>query len=244
MVGFPARTLPLGLLGKILRGGSDKAAEAGISILGGHSIDDHEPKYGLCAIGLVDPDRVVTKSGAQPGDHLVLTKPLGMGIITTGIDQGLVDGDTAAQAVAVMATLNRAASEVMTEAGVDACTDVTGFGLLGHLREMALASGLGARVSLADVPVLPATWNLIEDNVAPEGTHNNHRFLRDQVRWGSAIRREDQLVLCDAQTSGGLLIAVRPEGQGRLIDGLEAAGVRAAVIGEFIEDDPGQLAVE
>lgn len=233
----------MGLLGEILRGGSDKAAEAGISILGGHSIDDHEPKYGLCALGLVDPDRVVTNSGAQPGDRLVLTKPLGLGIITTGIDQGLVDGDTAAQAVAVMSALNRTASEIMTEVGVDACTDVTGFGLLGHLREMAQASGLGARVALSDVPVLPAAWDLMEDNVAPEGTYNNHRFLRDQVQWGSGVRREDQLVLCDAQTSGGLLIAVRPEREARLMEGLVAAGVPAAVIGEFSDDEQAQLAV-
>jgi len=244
VVGFPVRSLPLGLLGEILRGGSDKASEAGVSILGGHSIDDHEPKYGLCAIGLADPERLITKAAAQPGDRLVLTKPLGLGIITTGIDEGLVDGDTAAQVIEVMSTLNRAASDAMLEVGVHACTDVTGFVLLGHLRELALASGAGARLSLTDVSVLPAAWELVRARVAPEGTHNNHRFLRDEVEWPEGVLWEEQIVLCDAQTSGGLLMAVPPEREARLVHRLVAAGVQAAVIGEITADRPGRLVVE
>ena len=239
IVGFPTKSLPIGVLGEIMRGSGDKAAEAGVSIVGGHSVDDNEPKYGLCVTGLVHPQRFITNAGARPGDVLVLTKPLGTGIITTGIDRRLVSQEAVDRVMAVMASLNRGACQAIVSVGVHACTDVTGFGLLGHLRTMARASRVGARVSLSQVPVLPETWDLAEAGIVPEGTHNNHRYLREDVSWDSAISREAQLVLCDAQTSGGLLIAVAPEKEEDLLAAMADEGVTAAVIGRIIEREAG-----
>lgn len=239
IVGFPAKSLPISVLGEIMRGSGDKASEAGVSIVGGHSVDDNEPKYGLCVTGLVHPQRLVTNLGARPGDALVLTKPLGTGIITTGIDRRMVSQEVVDRVVSVMASLNRAASEAMLFAGVHACTDVTGFGLLGHLRNMTRASQVGARVNLSQVPVLPEAWELAAAGIVPEGTHNNHRSLRDDVTWEHAIPREAQLVLCDAQTSGGLLIALPPEKEAALLTAMEAQGVTAWVIGHIIEREAG-----
>ncbi|MCL5960853.1 MAG: selenide, water dikinase SelD, partial [Chloroflexi bacterium] len=162
IVGFPAKTLPMSILGEILRGSADKAAEAGASIVGGHSIDDNEPKYGLAVTGIVHPDQVVTNAGAKPGDVLVLTKPLGTGIITTGIDRLLVGERTVERVTAVMSELNRRAAEAMVQVAVNGCTDVTGFGLLGHLHEMAKARGVAAEVTLETIPVLPETWELLK----------------------------------------------------------------------------------
>ena len=257
LVGYPVKTLPLSQLGEILRGGADKLAEAGASLAGGHSIDDHEPKYGLAVTGLVHPDRIVTKAGARPGDRLVLTKPLGLGIITTGLDRQLVDGETIRRAVDVMLHLNRGAAEAMLQVGVHACTDVTGFGLLGHLRELLVASGVGARLVLGQIPVLAEAWDLAARDCVPDGSHNNHRYLAapggapkgfpplDAVRYDPAITRAQQLVLCDAQTSGGLLMAVPPERAERLLDALRAAGTpAAAVIGEVVEGPPGSIEVQ
>lgn len=239
IVGFPTKSLPISALGEIMRGGSDKAAEAGVSIIGGHSVDDNEPKYGLCVTGLVHPDHLVTNAGARPGDALVLTKPLGTGIITTGIDQRLVGQEAIDRIIRVMSVLNRAASQVMVSIGVNACTDVTGFGLLGHLRTMLQASHVGARINLSRVPVMPEAWDLVEAGVVPSGTHNNHRYLRDEVAWDSLVSREAQLVLCDAQTSGGLLMAVPPERLDALLQSLVAAGIVAAVIGEIVGKEAG-----
>ena len=242
VVGFPAKTLPLSVLGEILRGGADKAAEAGASVVGGHSIDDNEPKYGLAVTGFVHPDQMVRNAGARPGDALILTKPLGIGIITTGIDRLLVDRRTVDRVVAVMSELNRAAAEAMVRVGVNACTDVTGFGLLGHLHEMAEASGVAAAIVLESVPVLPEAWELVARGVAPEGTHNNHRYLGEFVDWGG-LSRAEQLVLCDAQTSGGLLIAVAPEKKETLVEALAAVGVAGAEIGRIVPGRRGTVRV-
>jgi len=239
IVSFPTKSLPLSVLGEIIRGSGDKAAEAGVSIIGGHSIDDNEPKYGLSVTGLVHPQKMITNAGARAGDVLVLTKPLGIGIITTGIDRRLVDRRTTDRVIAVMASLNRAASEAMVSVGVNACTDVTGFGLLGHLRVMAQASGVGARVSLSKVPVLAQAWDLAAKRVVPEGTHNNHRYLRNQVLWDESVSREAQLVLCDAQTSGGLLIAAAPERKEALLGALAARGISAVEIGQILDKEVG-----
>ena len=239
IVGFPAKSLPLSTLGEILRGAAEKAAEAGVSIVGGHSVDDNEPKYGLSVTGLVHPARMVTNAGARPGDALILTKPLGSGIITTGIDRQLVNGETIDRVVSVMSALNREPAEAMLSVGVSACTDVTGFGLLGHLGTMAQASQVGARVSLSAVPVMPEVWELVRAGVAPGGTHNNHRYLRDEVSWEEGISREAQLVLCDAQTSGGLLIAVAPEKKDALLQAIGETGTQAAMIGHIMEREAG-----
>jgi len=238
IVGFPTKSLPIGVLGEILKGCGDKAAEAGVSIVGGHSVDDNEPKCGLSVTGLVHPQKLITNARARPGDALVLTKPIGTGIITTAIDQRVSRPGAEERLIAIMASLNRQASEAMASVGVNACTDVTGFGLLGHLRVMLNASGAGARINLSSVPVMPEAWDLVHAGVVPEGTHNNHRFLRDEVLW-NGISREAQLVLCDAQTSGGLLIAVAPEKADSLIRAITAAGGSAVEIGRVIEREAG-----
>lgn len=238
ILGFPTKSLPISVLGEILKGCGDKTTEAGVSIVGGHSVDDNEPKCGLSVTGLVDPRKLVTNAGARPGDALVLTKPIGTGIITTGIDQRATGPGAEGAVVAVMASLNRAASEAMVAVGVNACTDITGFGLLGHLRTMLQASHAGALIDLPSVPVIPEAWDLVHAGVVPEGTHNNHRFLRDGVNW-HGVSREAQLLLCDAQTSGGLLIAVAPEKTESLLRAITSAGGSGSVIGKVLDKEAG-----
>ena len=238
LVGFPKGKLPMEVLAEMLRGGCDKTAEAGICIVGGHSIDDPEPKYGLVVVGEVHPDRVVTKAGAKPGDRLILTKPLGIGIISTGIKRSAVGPETIARAIELMATLNRGAAEAMTSVGVHAGTDVTGFGLLGHLYEVTSASGVGARIVLERVPVLLEAWTLATEGIVPGGTRRNRDYLEGRVDWEEGIAERDQLVLCDAQTSGGLLMAVPPEKATQMAEALRAVAAPAvAEIGEVIEGD-------
>jgi selenide,water dikinase len=247
IVTYPARSRPLDKLHQILRGGSDQAAAAGVSIVGGHSIDDPEPKYGLCVMGIVDPNKVLTNAGAKIGDKLILTKPIGVGIITTAIKHGTAPPDVVAEAVRVMTTLNAAASEAALEIGVNACTDVTGFGLLGHLREMTCASGVGARVRLSDVPVIDGVAELLALDEAPGGTYANRDHLNatNAVLWSAELSEQDQLVLCDAQTAGGLLMSVPAERAESLKSALLAKGaLRAAEIGEVVEDAACRMVVE
>ncbi len=245
LVGFPVKSLPLSLLGEILRGGADKVREAGAWLVGGHSIEDYEPKYGLVVAGLIHPEEIVRHSGAQPGDRLVLTKPLGIGVITTGIDRGLVGEETVVRVTEVMMTLNRDAAEAVRQVGVHAATDVTGFGLLGHLHEMLVAGGVGARIWLDRVPILEEAWELAARDCVPEGSHNNARYLRDVVTWAPEVPPEARLLLCDAQTSGGLLLAVPPERTDTLLAALETARTpAAAVIGEVMEGPAGGIRVQ
>ncbi len=237
IAGFP-RKLPLDILAEILRGGADKAAEAGVMIVGGHSIDDPEPKYGLAVTGLVHPEKFVSNAGARPGDALYLTKPLGIGVITTGIKQEKTPAAVADAAVRIMGTLNRAASEGMQEVGVHAATDVTGFGLLGHLHEMVAASGVGARISAAAVPVLDGARDLARQGAIAGGTARNLEWLADKVRWAPEVDETMRLLLADAQTSGGLLIAVAPERATALERALRARGVETiARIGQATSRD-------
>lgn len=244
IVGFPSQSIPLGILEEILRGGADKAAEAGVAIAGGHSITDHAPKYGLCVTGFAHPERLVFRRGARTGDFLVLTKPLGTGVIATGIDRRLVDAGLETLAVRHMTALNREAAEVMLRVGVHACTDVTGFGLLGHLWEMAAASGVGVEVEASRVPVIPRVLELVRAGAVAGGVHGNYRFARERYRWAPALPEETRLVLCDPQTSGGLLMAVGPEKTEALLAALRgAAGAgESAVIGRVV-DDPGSFEV-
>jgi selenide,water dikinase len=245
IIGFPVGSLPLSILGDILRGGADKVREAGASIIGGHSIDDPEPKYGLVVTGLIDPAKIFKNSTALIGDDLVLTKPLGIGIITTAIKRSKATQPTIDTAVTLMATLNRGASEAMVQVGVHACTDVTGFGLLGHLHEMTAGSKVGARVSLSKVPVLPEAWDLVQEGICPGGTKRNYESLQGAIVWAPGIRNEAQLILCDAQTSGGLLIAVPKDRTAALMQRLrERQTPAAALIGELIEDPDGRIWVE
>lgn len=245
IVGFPVGSLPLSILEEILRGGADKVREAGASIIGGHSTDDPEPKYGLVVTGLIDPTKIFKNSTALIGDDLVLTKPLGIGIITTGIKRSKVAQPAIDAAIALMGALNKDASEAMVSVGAHACTDVTGFGLLGHLHEMTAGSKVGARVSLSKVPILPEAWDLVQQGICPGGTRRNYESLQGAIVWDPEIRQEAQLILCDAQTSGGLLIAVPKEKSATLLRRLQERQTPAsALIGEIIEDPDGRIWVE
>jgi selenide,water dikinase len=228
IVEFPVRSLPLSILEEILKGGADKALEAGVSIAGGHSVQDNAPKYGMAVTGLADPARLVRKKGARPGDVLFLTKPLGTGIITIAIDRGLAGVETEQEIYHIMAHLNRGAAEAMLAVGVNACTDVTGFGLLGHLAEMIIAGGVSAQVYINEIPLIDGVKSLAKAGAVPAGTHSNYCYLHGKVNWPAGISQEEAMVLCDAQTSGGLLIAVAREKAGRLQAALTEAGCLAA----------------
>jgi selenide,water dikinase len=237
IVGFPA-ALPKQILGEILSGGSHKAQEAGVLIVGGHTVDDEEPKYGLSVTGVVKPGSQVTNAGAIPGDVLVLTKPLGTGVITTAGKQGVAPKDVLEAAVEIMSDLNRAASEAMTGVGVHACVDVTGFGLLGHLRGMTEASGVGAEIEFGSIPFIAGAEELARDGVAPGGTHRNLSSVEPDVVWADSIDDIQKVLLADAQTSGGLLIAVAPNKLDDLLGALADNCVSTrAVVGRITEHE-------
>jgi selenide,water dikinase len=237
IVGFPKDKLPLGLLGEILKGGAEKGREAGVSVVGGHSIDDAEPKVGYAVVGLVHPARVWKNVGARPGDALVLTKPIGTGIISTAIKKGAAPETAVTAAVRTMATLNRAAAEAVSEVLAHAVTDVTGFGLLGHLAEMTMGSGVRARLTASRIPLLPDVVRLAEAGHVPGGTKRNLRFSATVTRWDAAIAEPLRAVLADAQTSGGLLVST-PDARA-LLAALERAGVGGgSQIGEVVAADP------
>ena len=243
IVGFPV-DLPHEILGRILSGGASKAQEAGVLIVGGHTVDDAEPKYGMSVTGVVHPGEQVTNAGAEPGDVLVLTKPIGTGIITTAGKQERVSAETLNRAVSIMSELNRKPAEAMMHVGVNACVDVTGFGLLGHLRLIAQGSGVSARVKASNVPVIEGVQELLEMGIAPGGTHRNLESLDGVVDWHEDITDQTQILLADAQTSGGLLIAVAPEKKDALLEALEDVGIQTrAVIGEIFARDPQGAAI-
>jgi len=237
-------SLPLELLGEVLRGGGDVARAAGAFVLGGHSVDDPEPKYGMAAIGEVHPDRIVTNAGARPGDVLVLTKPLGTGVLTTALKRDLVTEADVAPAVAAMTTLNAGAARAMLGVGAHAATDVTGFGLLGHLRTLLEASGAAAEVRAAVVPLLPGARAAAERGAVPGGTERNAASVADAVSFAAGVDRTARLLLADAQTSGGLLIAVAAERADALVAALRREATPAAeVIGRVVTGAPGTIAV-
>lgn len=245
IVGFPSNRLPLSVLQSILRGAQDKAIEAGISIIGGHTVDDTEPKYGLAVTGIAHPDKVVRNSTARPGDILVLTKPLGVGILSTAAKRGLLDEETKNKIVKIMATLNRQAAEIMMEIGINACTDITGFGLLGHLYEMAVGSGVNVTVKASTVPMLKEATTLAAADVVPGGTLNNLAYIDPHVTFAPSLSKATRLVLADAQTSGGLLISVPESRADILIDSLKANGVlEASKIGLVTGAGTGKITVE
>lgn len=249
LVGFPEQ-LPVEVLQEILSGASDTAARAGIAIVGGHTIKSEEPIFGLAVVGRAHPQRVVSNAGALSGDALVLTKPLGVGIITTAAKNDEDVLGAISVAAQCMATLNRDAAEVLQEFDVHAMTDVTGYGMLGHLRNMTSASGLSAEVWLDCIPAIPEAVQYIRSGIAPGGTHANWKFLSDWVVYDSQIDKPDQLLLCDAQTSGGLLIATPAQTAEELVEALQRRGVTAAaVVGQIVTPDPeaglavGQISV-
>jgi selenide,water dikinase len=236
IVAYPANSaeLPLSLLGDILQGGEAKAREAGVAIIGGHTVDDPEPKYGLAVVGRAHPNRILKKGGAGPGDRLVLTKPLGTGILATALKQGKLQEPDLADAVRVMSTLNRDACRAMLEAGATAATDITGYGLLGHLGEMLKAGGVGARISAAAVPVLARAREMAAAGAVPGGTTKNLAAARAFTTWAAEVSEADRLVMADAQTSGGLLIAVPAAAAASLVERLRDLGTPArAVLGEI-----------
>jgi selenide,water dikinase len=254
LLAFPRDLLGRGIVERIVQGGAEVVREAGAAVIGGHSIDDPEPKYGLCVVGEVAPDEVMRNGSAEVGDALVLTKPLGTGIIGTGIKAEAAPSDVIAAAIASMTALNRTASAAMRRHGAHACTDVTGYGLLGHLREMTVASGLSARVDPGAVPLLPGLRPLLDAGHVPGGTRRNLADLADAVDWG-ATPAATRTVLADAQTSGGLLIALPADAAAALVAELKdvSAGagpedeagatgpVAPAIIGRFEEGPPGRI---
>ena len=243
LVGWPVKTLPLELLGEVLRGGAETAALAGAPVLGGHSIDDPEPKYGMAVTGLVHPDRILRNVGARPGDRLLLTKPLGSGIVTTAIKRGMALGGLLDTVTRLMAELNRAAGEALAQGGgVHALTDVTGFGLLGHAWEMAEGSGVGLRIRSQAVPVLDGVVDLAAAGVVPGGSRANLEWVLPHLR-ADPDAALPLIVLADAQTNGGLLAAVAPERSAGLLAALAAAGVKAADIGEVLQGSPAHIEI-
>jgi selenide,water dikinase len=239
---------------QVVRGGLDKVTEAGALLVGGHSIEDRELKYGLSVTGLVHPDRILLNAGAQVGDHLVLTKPLGSGILSTAIKGGLAGREIEQQLVQVMATLNALPARLVREDtffrdpenSVHACTDITGFGLIGHAHEMAKASGLSIRIGAAQIPVLVEVVAFADMGIIPEGAHTNlqyyDQYLHSNLPEGSSM----ELISCDPQTSGGLLFALPPHAAKQLLLGLRQQGypLACAVIGEVIEGSPGEIILQ
>jgi selenide,water dikinase len=236
LVAWPREGLPFELLARVLDGGALVAHEAGCVIAGGHSIDDAEPKYGMAVVGVVHPDEVFTNAGARAGDRLVLTKPIGLGVISTAAKRDVASPAHVAAAVDVMTARNDTARDAAAEVGVHGATDVTGFGLLGHLREMCVASGVGAQLDSHRVPVIDGVRDLLAAGMVAGGTQRNHAFVAPDVEFG-ALDESEQLLLADAQTSGGLLLAVAPEHADALVSACRARGtLAAAVIGEFTTD--------
>jgi selenide,water dikinase len=244
LVGWPVKVLSVEILAEVLRGGAEAARLAGAPILGGHSIDDPEPKYGMAVTGIVHPGRVLRNVGARPGDRLLLTKPLGSGIVSTAIKRGIAPAPLVDRAIEVMSALNRAAGEALAESGaVHALTDVTGFGLLGHAWEMAEGSGVALRLSVGAIPVLEGVLDLAAKDVVPGGTRSNLEWVRPHARFAQGLPPALPLVLADAQTNGGLLAAVEAGRAGDLTATLCAAGVMAVEVGEVLPGDPPRIEV-
>lgn len=233
--------LPADLTGEILRGGADKAREAGVVIAGGHTVQDKEPKYGLIVIGFLEPERMITKHGARPGDILVLSKPLGFGTTTTALKQGRADPVDVDEVVGWMKLLNKGAARLALEFGVRGGTDVTGFSLLGHAWEMAQASGVGLRFSFEKIPFTRRAWYYAQEWIFPGGSSDNRQYYSPHVRFDESIDEPGQMLLFDAQTSGGLLLAVPPGQLDGMLGRAAQVGQLLWVVGEVIPGDDIQV---
>lgn len=245
LVAFPAKEMDISVLRSIIEGGIEKMKEAAVVLVGGHSIEDSELKYGLSVTGLIHPSKVLVKRNIRPGDRLILTKPLGTGIINTAIKGGLASQDTIEAAVRSMAELNKKAAEIMADYPVNACTDITGFGLLGHLAEMVSGSGCSVRVYSREVPLLPETLSFASMGLVPAGAYNNRKFRLHMVDAASSVDPITLDVLFDPQTSGGLLISVPAAYAPALQRALSEGGVKAAsMVGEVLEGPDERMAVE
>jgi selenide,water dikinase len=243
LVGFPA-CLEQDVLVEILKGGAEKVHEAGAVIVGGHTVEDDEPKYGLAVTGLVDPRKLVTTAGAKPGDVLVLTKPLGTGILATALKGEVIEEAQMREAIRGMQALNRSASQVMLEVGVHACTDITGFGLLGHALEMAEASRVGIEIDASALHVYPQVLELAAIGLVPAGSYRNREYYMPKVVNRADVAPEIIDIFADPQTSGGLMIAVAADRLERLARLLEAAGCDAFNIGRIVAEHPGLMVVK
>ncbi len=232
--GFPP-DMPVEMIAEILRGGAEKVAESGGALVGGHTVDDKEPKYGLSVMGLIHPDKILTKGGAKPGDLLFLTKPLGVGMITTALKADVADAEHIPPAVESMKLLNRQAAQLAQTVGVHACTDITGFSLLGHGSEMAEKGGVCLRFSFDKLPFFAGAKQYAEDWLFPGGSCKNQKCYEAQVRFSGELSEEMQLLLFTPETSGGLLLAVAPEKAAALRSSFEAAGAFCAEIGDVVE---------
>jgi len=241
---FPGKGTDIAILQEILRGGYDKMMEAEVLLVGGHSVDDPEIKYGLSVTGTVHPDKVLKNTGGQPGDAVVLTKPLGCGIISTAIKAGLADRKAEEQAIRSMKTLNRRSMEIMEGFPVHACTDVTGFGLLGHAAEMVEGTDVGLEIHVSKVPVFPEALEYARMGLVPGGAYRNRDFRKKMVDIQAGISEELATVLYDPQTSGGLLIVVPARDADRFVMQLHDGCVEAAVVGEITESHPGRIVVK
>jgi selenide,water dikinase len=244
IVCFPASQMPIEILREILRGGLSKMREAAVVLAGGHSVEDPELKYGLSVTGIVHPARVLLNQGARPGDCLILTKPLGTGIIATAVKAELANETAAEASTASMKMLNRAAADAMAAFEVHACTDVTGFGLAGHACEMVDGTQIGMTIEAGALPLLPEVTAYAEMGLLPAGLHRNRAFREEQIEFGGSVPQPLQDILFDPQTSGGLLVAL-PEKQGAvLMKQLAQAGIeRAAIVGQVTTGRPGRLTV-
>jgi len=245
IVCFPVKTMDMSVLKEILSGGLDKMREAGVTLVGGHSVEDQELKYGLSVTGIIHPAKVILNTGAEVGDKLLLTKPLGTGIINTALKGGLADEGAVLRAIKCMVTLNRKASELMMEVEVHACTDVTGFGLLGHACEMIEGTSVGMVIYSSSVPLLPDTEGYAQMGLIPAGTIRNRDFRLPMIELATEISDERLLILFDAQTSGGLLISVPGQEADMLLQRMHEEGIEeTAIIGEVVAEPKGKITIK
>jgi len=233
---FPAAKLPVEAYAEILKGGYDKATEAGVRIIGGHTIDDFPPKYGLAVVGYIHPDKIITNAGARPGDSLILTKPVGTGIILAGHRLGLVSDNDLDEAKGLMKLLNKSAAEVMKKFNIKGATDVTGFGLAGHALKMARASKVSFNIRMKDVPLIGNSYNLIDEGCIPGASFRNLEYAEKDIDFASGLDYNLKMIAFDAQTSGGLLFSAPPDKVSEILETLRYAGLSGSkVIGNVSE---------
>lgn len=245
LVAFPIKEMDIAILRQIIQGGLDKMTEAGVVLLGGHSVEDKELKYGLSVTGFIHPDRILTKKDLKAGDRLILTKPLGTGIVNTAVKGGLASADIIHRVTRLMATLNRDAAHIMRHYPVHACTDITGFGLLGHLAEMISDTPLGIRLMSQEIPIIPEAVDYAGMGLVPAGAYKNREFRECMVDFAPSVDRIVQDILFDPQTSGGLLIGVQKDNAGELVAELQEKGIQeAAIIGEVMAESEERIVVD
>ncbi len=245
LVGFPIGEMDIAILRAILEGGIEKMKEAGVVLVGGHSVEDPELKYGLSVTGFIHPDRILTKNNLKEGDHLILTKPLGTGIVNTAIKGGIASPEVIERVTHLMARLNRKPAEIMSHYEVHACTDITGFGLLGHLAEMVLGSGTGIRLQSEKIPIIPEAREYAQMGFIPAGAYRNREFRASMTVFAASVDRFLQDLFFDPQTSGGLLICVSEKDSADLVKELKTEGVQdAVIIGEVVKSGEEKIFVQ